>query len=63
MEALTLAGFTAERVVPRFLPYTVRGSRLPVTGPLVRLYLALPLAWRVLGGQMLVVAVKAPRPE
>ena len=63
VEALTLAGFTAERVVPRFLPYTVRGSRLPVTGPLVRLYLALPLAWRVLGGQMLVVAVKAPRPE
>lgn len=60
VEGLSLAGFTAERVVPRFLPYTVRGSRLPVTSALVRLYLAFPPAWRVLGGQMLVVASKAP---
>ena len=38
-EALVLSGFTMERVVPRFLPYTVRGSRLPVAAWSVRAYL------------------------
>jgi SAM-dependent methyltransferase len=56
VEGLELAGFAAERVVPRFLPYTIRDSKLPVTAWLVRLYLRLRPAWRVLGGQMLVVA-------
>jgi SAM-dependent methyltransferase len=48
-------GFQIERVVPRFLPLTLR-SRLPVSPWLVRLYLALP--WRPLAGQMLVVATR-----
>ena len=39
----------------RFLPYTTKG-RLPQTSGLVRLYLALPLAWRLLGKQTLYVA-------
>lgn len=56
VEALELSGFTVERVVPRFLPYTVKGSRLPVRPRLIRLYLRVPLAWRLLGRQMLVVA-------
>ena len=55
VEGLELAGFSAERVVPRFLPYTIRNSRLPVTAGLVRLYLWFRPVWRVLGGQMLVV--------
>ncbi len=55
-EALELAGFAPEVIVPRFLPYTVKDSRLPVRKELIQLYLRLPLLWRVLGKQMFVVA-------
>jgi dolichol-phosphate mannosyltransferase len=41
----------------KFLPYTTR-SLLPQWPALVRLYLALPLAWRIFGRQFLVVAEK-----
>jgi SAM-dependent methyltransferase len=55
-EALSLSGFEVTRVEPRFLPYTVRGSRLPVSKLTVRAYLSFKPAWLVLGKQMLVVA-------
>ena len=58
-EHLHTAGYEIERVTPRFLPYSFRG-RLPATASLTRLYLKLPLAWRVLGRQFLVVG---RRPE
>ena len=56
LEGLSLTGFQPERVVPRFLPYTVKGSRLPVSSQTVRMYLRVPLAWRFVGRQMLIVA-------
>ena len=56
-EGLSLAGFEVRTLVPRFLPYTTK-SRLPKAAIFVRLYLALPLAWRVLGKQALAVGVK-----
>jgi SAM-dependent methyltransferase len=56
LEGLSLTGFRPERVVPRFLPYTVKGSRLPVSSRTVRMYLRVPLAWRFVGRQMLIVA-------
>jgi SAM-dependent methyltransferase len=56
VEALDLSGFTTDKVLPRFLPYTVRESRLPVRASLIKMYLRFRPAWRVLGGQMLVVA-------
>jgi SAM-dependent methyltransferase len=56
VEALELAGFTPEVVIPRFLPYTVKDSRLPVRRELIQLYLRVPLFWRLLGKQMFVVA-------
>jgi len=56
VEALTLSGFRAEVVIPRFLPYTIKHSRVPRNVALVRLYLRLPLAWKILGKQMFVVA-------
>lgn len=56
-EHLYSAGFEIERVVPRFIPYSFR-SRLPQAPWLVRLYLRVPMAWRVLGRQFLIVAVK-----
>lgn len=57
-EALELAGYEVEEQVGRFLPYTVKDARFPVRPWMIRAYLRLPLAWRFLGRQMLVVARK-----
>lgn len=54
-EAFAIAGFSIERVVPRFLPLTVN-SRLPQWPWLVRAYLAMPVAWRLFGEQFVLVA-------
>ena len=54
-EALGLSGYEVVRRVGRFLPYTVKDARFQVRPLMVRGYLRLPLAWRVLGRQMLVV--------
>lgn len=56
-EGLVQAGYSVDRVIPRFLPYTAK-SALPKHPALVALYLKVPLAWRVLGRQFLVVASK-----
>ena len=47
-------GFDVDLVKPRFLPYSMRGSRLPIARTLVRAYLASP--FKPMAGQMLVVA-------
>ena len=57
VEALNLAGFEPTEVRPRFLPYTTK-SALPQWPILVRAYLRIPLAQRVLGKQMFIVARK-----
>jgi SAM-dependent methyltransferase len=57
VEALLCTGLRPVEVVPRFLPYTTK-SRLPSHPALVRLYLRVPLAQRLLGKQAWVVAVK-----
>ena len=54
-EHLYAAGFTIDRVVSRYLPYTFRG-RLPTTPALVPAYLQFPLAWKILGKQYFVLA-------
>ncbi len=59
-EALLLAGFTIDSMLPRFLPYTTK-SRIPQGLALVRLYLKVPLAWRLMGQQALAVA-RSPLP-
>jgi SAM-dependent methyltransferase len=53
-EAAETVGFRTHALIPRFLPYTTKG-RLPKSKALVRLYLALPLVWRILGKQTLYV--------
>jgi SAM-dependent methyltransferase len=55
VEAGELAGLRTVDLVVRFLPYTTK-SRLPQSPRLVRTYLRLPLAWRLLGKQTLYVA-------
>jgi SAM-dependent methyltransferase len=57
VEALEVAGFERELVIPRFLPFTM-SDRLPHWRFLMRLYLALPLAQRLWGKQFLVVMRK-----
>jgi SAM-dependent methyltransferase len=59
VEALEIAGFHMERVIPRFLPLTM-SQRVPPGAFLVRLYLRLPLAQRLWGKQFLVMARKPP---
>ena len=54
-EAADIAGLETERVIVRFLPYTTKG-RLGARPWLVRAYLALPVAWRILGRQTLYIA-------
>ena len=56
-EGLEMTGFRLIKVVDRFLPYSSK-SRLPKAAWLVGLYLRFPLAWKLLGAQMLIVAEK-----
>lgn len=56
-EALGIAGYEVIEQRAKFLPYTTK-SRLPRWPILVRLYLAMPPAQWLFGGQMLVVARK-----
>jgi hypothetical protein len=58
-EHLYAAGFDVVAVHPRFLPYTFTG-RIPSHPALVRAYLRLPLAWRLLGKQFLVIGERPP---
>lgn len=57
-EAYAKNGFEIEKLIPRFLPFTTK-SALPQHPLLVRAYLATPLAWRVMGGQFLIIG-RAP---
>lgn len=54
-EGLDLAGFEVQRVVPRFLPYTVKDAPVRIPPAVVRVYLRLPFVWPIFGRQMLVV--------
>jgi SAM-dependent methyltransferase len=54
-EALELAGYEVVHQRGKFLPYTVKDAKFEVRPSMVRAYLRLPFAWRILGRQMLVV--------
>jgi SAM-dependent methyltransferase len=58
IEALAISGFTVKKCIPRFLPFTTR-SRIPQSPWLVKLYLACPPAWLIMGKQMFIHALKA----
>jgi SAM-dependent methyltransferase len=58
-EHLIGAGFNIEKIIPRFLPLSFRsGGFLPVTTFTVKTYLRIPIAWKLLGKQFLLVAEK-----
>jgi hypothetical protein len=54
-ELLEATGFEVVERRPRFLPYTTR-SALPQPPALVRLYVKLPVVWRLFGAQFLLRA-------
>jgi SAM-dependent methyltransferase len=54
-EAAAIGGLRTVRTIVRFLPYTTK-SRLPQSPQLVRTYLSVPLLWRFLGQQTLMIA-------
>jgi len=56
-EALELAGFGIEKCIDKFLPYTTK-TAMPTHPILVRWYLKIPLAWRILGKQFFIIASK-----
>ena len=61
VEAFTTRGLAIERCEDRFLPYTMSdGPQYPTA--FLRLYLRLPLAWKLMGRQFLVVAQKQAMP-
>lgn len=56
-EALRLAGFNVNVCIGKFLPYTTQGA-LPTHPWLVKLYIRIPLAWKIFGRQFFIVAQK-----
>ena len=57
-EILQLSGFHIRELHPRFLPFSTK-QRLPQAAWLVKLYLAMPVWWRIFGKQMFIVAERA----
>jgi ubiquinone/menaquinone biosynthesis C-methylase UbiE len=57
VEGLMLAGYTPQIVIDRFLPYTMNNAA-PTADWMIRLYLRIPVAWKILGKQFFVVAQK-----
>ena len=57
VEAAGLTGLNVLEVHPQFLPFTTQSS-IPQASWLVRLYLRVPLAWKIMGKQAFVVAQK-----
>lgn len=57
-EALEVNGFTVVKTIARFLPYSTK-SRLPKSIFLLKMYLRLPLVWKIIGKQSLLIAQPA----
>jgi SAM-dependent methyltransferase len=57
VEILRMHGFRIDRVIDRFLPYTMVNAR-QVPAALISAYLKLPPVWKIFGKQFLIVAGK-----
>ncbi len=56
-EGLLLYNFKVIKIIPKFLPFTTK-SRLPKSQILLKIYLSLPMLWKIFGRQMFIVAQK-----
>ena len=58
-EHLYGAGFEIVKIIPRFFPLSFRsGSQLPVTSSIIKAYLTIPIVWRIMGKQFLLIGKK-----
>ncbi|MCB1688059.1 MAG: class I SAM-dependent methyltransferase [Halioglobus sp.] len=57
-EAFAKAGFDVTHLVDRFIPFST-DSKLPQHPLLVKMYLRIPLLWRLLGGQFVIIGRKS----
>lgn len=57
-EALTTCGFTIDRFIEKFLPYTTKRKYVPMRHLLLRLYLKIPPILRPFAGESFILAVK-----
>lgn len=56
-ELLYSSGYQVEKIIPRFIPFSFRGT-LPTSGILTRIYLHVPFLWKLFGKQFLILARK-----
>jgi ubiquinone/menaquinone biosynthesis C-methylase UbiE len=56
-EAFESSGFVVQEIVPQFLPYTTKSS-IPHRLWMIKLYLKLPVLWKIFGGQAFIRAQK-----
>ena len=55
-ESLRAVGFSPEKIIPRFLPFSTKGRpSLPI---FLKVYLQIPLLWKIFGSQMFIKAIK-----
>jgi SAM-dependent methyltransferase len=47
-EVLKAIGFSIEKIIPKFLPFSTKGR--PSSTALLKIYLKVPLLWRIMGG-------------
>ena len=55
-ELLQTIGYEIDVMIPRFLPFSTKGR--PSSPNLLKVYLKIPLLWKILGGQMFIKASK-----
>ena len=56
-EALVKAGFGVERTISRFLPWSSE-SRVPFGSALLWIYIRMPIFWKLIGKQSLIIGAK-----
>ena len=55
-EVLKAIGFSIEKMIPKFLPFSTKGR--PSSTALLKIYLKAPFLWKCMGGQMFVIALR-----
>lgn len=56
-EAFEACGFVVCEMIPQFLPFTTKSS-LPKSLWMIKLYLKIPILWKIFGGQAFLLAQK-----
>jgi ubiquinone/menaquinone biosynthesis C-methylase UbiE len=59
-EAFEKAGFIIEKIIPKFVPFSTK-SNYPKSPFLIKIYLLMPIIWKIFGGQFLIFARKPYR--